>query len=569
MQDISTLYYGNLNSLEQGQYPLAAWIWGHRLRSGQHWMEYLLEFLNVLSGFEYQFGQGITNEGTVDIKYKRFERIGLRRFTFYDDQEKYTDSYDDEALRVLEQSIADFQKIQADDSDAIILAKSLLRSFSAVEEQRSWFAKSLFPAHDRLLFFEGAARKKSRNGNRSSIESIRENEDYDRLDKDLQFDRRNFFARGGELYYLILSAGTQDAPELRNRITQNLKKLLFENNALIGKLAQIIDELWLQLAHGDEAPSDEDLRKGSLGWIPINDKDFYRIVAEDVDGLLRSEIDSLEMLELLAHQICFHLALYIYRLAVDSNLTSNEELNRLSLLIDITSDRQQRVLNGMSQMIYQDYEARIDSRAKSYVDETINDFADQLAKSGRTGADFDELRHLVESRFGLKGLSKKKRDSFKKALGSKQDDFEQGKINWKQLLQAYKEATYQLLNDDFKKNFKPVHRKLTKSIGFVSPKKGPGAYYTLGDSLLKALTLAIVQSNQNPMTYDDFLACLYQRYGLVVGVSEARLSGLFDVRRINVEYYEQNRAALLQKMLHAGLAEEYSDATAMIVGTRE
>jgi len=48
--------YGHI---DREGYPLAAWIWGHRLRLGQHWMEYLLEFLNVLAGFDYELGQGV------------------------------------------------------------------------------------------------------------------------------------------------------------------------------------------------------------------------------------------------------------------------------------------------------------------------------------------------------------------------------------------------------------------------------------------------------------------------------------------------------------------------------
>ncbi|HOT91745.1 MAG TPA: hypothetical protein PLJ78_13625 [Anaerolineae bacterium] len=66
------------------------------------------------------------------------------------------------------------------------------------------------------------------------------------------------------------------------------------------------------------------------------------------------------------------------------------------------------------------------------------------------------------------------------------------------------------------------------------------------------------------MTYDEFLHRLYERYGLTVGVREAR-EGLLEQQRVNGEYFERNRAALLDKMKHAGLATEYSDATAVVI----
>jgi hypothetical protein len=108
-----------------------------------------------------------------------------------------------------------------------------------------------------------------------------------------------------------------------------------------------------------------------------------------------------------------------------------------------------------------------------------------------------------------------------------------------------------------------VHRKLAKSVGLVAPRKGPSARFVLGDNLLKALTVANLPPASG-MTYDDHLVRLYERYGLVVGPFEARESGLLERQRINVEYYERNRTALLEKMKYGGLAVEYSDATAVV-----
>ncbi len=82
---------------ETDEYPLADRIFGHRLFPGQGWMEYLLEFLNVLVGFDYRLGQGTHNEGGTE-GYRRNARYGLRRFVFYGENEKTKDPHDDVAL---------------------------------------------------------------------------------------------------------------------------------------------------------------------------------------------------------------------------------------------------------------------------------------------------------------------------------------------------------------------------------------------------------------------------------------------------------------------------------------
>jgi hypothetical protein len=103
-------------------------------------------------------------------------------------------------------------------------------------------------------------------------------------------------------------------------------------------------------------------------------------------------------------------------------------------------------------------------------------------------------------------------------------------------------------------------------VGFIAPKKGTNARFVLGDDLLKALVLANTPIN-GQMTFDEFLGQLYKNYGIVIGPEESIQSGLFNSHRINIEYYDRNRIALLDKMKYAGLVVEYSDATAMIAST--
>jgi hypothetical protein len=198
-------YYGQFNDTDPQ--AVAAHIWGHRLRTGQHWMEYMLEFLGVLSGFEYRLGQGL-DRPTDDPDYKRAysvpTRLGLRRFVFYDGREKTPDPRDKRAadlvrLRLREQ-MADNGGA---DEELVGQLRSLLRSFSAIDDARSWYAKSLFPVHEQLLLWE-ALRKGSTK--RRYVADVSRDTPAE-LDRGVEFFARNFFARGGELYYLMISAG--------------------------------------------------------------------------------------------------------------------------------------------------------------------------------------------------------------------------------------------------------------------------------------------------------------------------------------------------------------------------
>lgn len=539
---------------------LAAWIWGHRLRTGQHWMEYMLEFLNVLAGYDYTLGCGI-NQGEKgnesEARYKVFTRLGLRRFVFYDDKEKTPHPYDDRALQLLVSRLEESTTIKTVGSDTgpLDLSKALLRSLSAVEEQRSWYAKFLLPVHHNLLYWEAIRRGATKYETRGSI---KEDIDADELDYKVDFDRRNFFARGGELYYLIVSAGTREDMDCRQSIAKKLKHLLYHNNRAIGALADIIDRTWIQMS--DHTSDNGKEKRFQLGWIPITQAahKFYRMISEDLNTFLHANLDPLEKLDLLAHLISFHLTLYIYFHAnVDNSPSPSGTVIPITLLVDALGELGEPAIRRVSELLYQQQEARILHRAQEYVSEKIR---------SHSSADPYELDMEIRRIFRVQ-RSRQKPTKARILFDEKYEDLlsriERQEIDFAQFQDEYVIYLTGLLLDDFKKNFFGVHRKLAKSIVFVAPRKGTNARYVLGENLLKALVLANVQSPKE-ITYSNFLVRLHERYGLVIGPEEARLSGLHDSHHISIEYYDENRRALLEKMRYGGLAYEYSDATAMV-----
>ncbi|RMD78403.1 MAG: hypothetical protein D6823_05900, partial [Chloroflexi bacterium] len=327
--------YGNFNKGDG--YQPEVMVWGHRLRAGQHWMEYLLEFLSVLAGYGYQFGR------TDD--YRVPARLGLKRFVFYDEYEKTQDPRDRRAVDLLRQKLAKHVQANGHHPEAVLeQLRALLRSFSVIEANRSWFAKSLFPVHEELLLWEALRKGATKNVYRDQVDSL----PIEQLDAGIEFLPRNFFARGGELYYLMISAGTEQLPEQRQRIGHRLRELLVERNQTLGRFAQMVNAEWQALIGAEQVVKTEP------GWLPDPDCSLYRQCAEDVDHLLDNRLDALESLELLAHLIGFHIIIYIYHRAHPNH---NDHIHhtgqcldqcRPELLIDIPGDEDSRFIRQIS-----------------------------------------------------------------------------------------------------------------------------------------------------------------------------------------------------------------------------
>ena len=533
--------YGGTES--EGEFPLASWIWGHRLRDGQDWIEYLLEFLSVFVGFEHKLGKGIdSSQG-----YKVPKRLGLRRFVFYDDKEKTKHPLDTLALNHLIKSLR--SNVEPHDDESLEKVRVLLRSFSALEKSRSWYAKSLFPAHENLLMWEGLRKGATR---KLGME-VAEDTPLGRCDEEISFTQRNFFARGGELYYLFLSAGTTHSPQLRSSIEERLRILLKFPYESLGKVAATVEKSWAAVA-GE--PTVQTIR---LGWIPDADFRLYEHFAEDVNCLLHQEVDALELLYLLAHLICFHVTIHIYCNA-HLNATSSAQVpdQRLvgylpTLPLDFLNGIDGGVIRNVSATQFKLNEHRIEKRAQTYIKEMVEIWSEEPSSDTVS-------RHLdsrIKTHFRLGSKSQKMLDNVSAAV----EAFERHDISRSELTDAYANVVYEGLGDDFRRHFLPVHRSLSKSVGLVSPKTGPNARYTLSDNLLKTLVLCNLD---RPITFNDLLERLYRRYGFVVGPEAAKDSGLYEKQHVNIEYYAENQQALLEKLKYAGFATEYSDATAMI-----
>ncbi len=508
-------------------YPIEAYIWGHRLRDGQHWMEYLLEFLSVLAGYGYAFGK--TDEYTIP------KRLGLRRFVFYDEREKTQDARDKQATLLLKEALA--KKIDSATDKTIQQIQVLLRSFSVIENNRSWYAKSLFPVHENLLLWEALRKGSTQQTYRGNIKHLLPAE----LDRGIEFNARNFFARGGELYYLMISAGTQSDPDRRQRIAQRLRILLTERNQTLGELARLIDQTW-QEKTGDN----KNASASTPGWIPDPDCELYQQFAEDLDILLDNELDGIETLELLAHLIGFHIIVYIYYRALPPHK------RRPELLIDVPGDEESQIIRSLSANQLRLHEQWQIERVKRY----IKDWLENIEAQTTPEQFLTQVKEQASKEY-LESIRKKSRESFEDQM--QRIEQEQAQNSIEQLV----DVLYEHIGKNFRDHFIGVHRRLGRAIGLIAPSRGPQPRFVLGDNLLKTLTITALRPDQK-MTFGQFLETLHERYGIIVGPGEARQADFLKLHKTNEGVFARNRDRFLLRMKLAGLLTQYSDATAMV-----
>ncbi|GIV64520.1 hypothetical protein A6A03_17700 [Chloroflexus islandicus] len=537
--------YGNIDA--RGKYPPEVMVWGHRLREGQHWMEYLLEFLSVLAGYGYQFGR--TDE------YRVPARLGLKRFVFYDEYEKTQDPRDQKAVDLLRQELEKHVTANGHQPKAVLeQLRALLRSFSVIEANRSWFAKSLFPVHEELLLWEALRKGATKNVYQAQVDSLTSAQ----LDAGIEFLPRNFFARGGELYYLMISAGTEQSPEQRQRIGDRLRELLVERNQMLGRFAQMVNATWQSLIN------EEQVVKTEPGWLPDPDCSLYRQCAEDVEHLLDNRLDALESLELLAHLIGFHIIIYIYHRAHPNHNDhihhTGQCLNqcRPEILIDIPGDEDSRVIRQISASQLLRHEQWQSDRIRAW----FRSVATVMAQHTTAAVLVDALVDQAEQFVG--GVRKTARQAFQTHIAQFHQQALQLKNNTDAIIEHYSQMMYAVTEHNFRDHFLPIHRRLGRAIGLIAPQRGPQPRFVLGDTLLKTLTMTVVKPAEQAISFGEFLTRLYQRYGIIVGPGEARESGLLSRAGVNEGVFARNRERLLERLKFAGLATIYSDATAMV-----
>ena len=507
------------NKAETYSSKLSSKIWGHRFMSGQRGPEYVLEFLNVISGADYQLNQS---------RYRRNKSISLRKFIF----EGSKQGASRESVIVDPAKKEQLYRVLNGRENADVIREFFRNLEVPIVNQngkladRSWYAKTLYPLHESLLFFEVRVKGKS-----VGIE-------------------RNFFSRGGELYYLMISYGTKKCPERRRVIEEKFQELLTKN-APIQKIVKTIKRTLEEESSKDYGYLKDDgteRARNELPSLPVTEHVLFESFAEELEQLLKLDVDVYEMFKLLTSLICFQLLRYMYERATVSSKDT-------SLMFFDCLDGKNSQVQKLSSKTFLDNNVSIQEKFEEYFQE---EFEEQMQSEAFVSSNLDNWKKNPDEFFECMKL-KRLHASTKMAISQtlmKCQTYEDVRTK---LFQAVKA----IISDQLKKHQLNIIKVLVRDGGIGNYKAGSKYRYILSDDFLKNLVFVNVNPNET-IEFSKFLDILFRKYGIVIGEQQARESGLYEKSRLNISYFHKNEFALREKLKSNGLLVEYSDATAMI-----
>jgi hypothetical protein len=225
---------------------VSSMLFGNRFKADQTLYEYLIEFLLVFtSAKEADLKTGKNHFHSVFIE-RKFDywvepRMALRRFIFYDkarkngvikaDEEAYQ-----EMMKILLSKMDEIPKEQG--REYLESIQDLFHGYAVVIKKRFWGAQALLPVCPEFMLCGcDPSEKKRRN-------EVDWEYDKETVDTKFSFDKRNFLARGGELYYLHILQGLKKHPEKRDCLEKLLQDMVLVECKKISNMASFIQDTW-------------------------------------------------------------------------------------------------------------------------------------------------------------------------------------------------------------------------------------------------------------------------------------------------------------------------------------
>ena len=483
-------------------------IWGHRLYDEQLPHLAVLEFLGVLgSNAENPLRAAFTDK----VRYRPQRQIRLRGLLF---NNPYVESVREKAIPD-EDKWAQWEALFSEDAtqlgdgdmsylrqvfssfDDFAKAIELLRSSSfEARSNKRWSSKFVFPFGPDALY-----------------------EDL-RIDADggASNDRR-FFARSGELLYLMLCRAKR-GPELGDQLV----KRLFDRAAPMNRLVKALQ--------GDPQHAGD---HRDVGYLPHATHPRFDRLCDDWLAILSRDMPVYDALEHLIASAGLNLLLYFLECAK----TQSGDADPVEIICEIVSRERTKVrmLSGES---YQANQA-LSLRAVRVAVEGIrltDDWAKAAESDDPNGASASLLRAW-----------------FQWPPKEGEDDADSLNSSGEQLIRTLVEKA----ESRHEQHFGKIHAAWSRSIGLSSRRLSRRTRYAPNDRLLKTLVITMVDDR---MQFDEFLSEVRLRYGLVIGDLEG--ARLVKEKLVDQEALSENRGNLETRLVGLGLVRRLSDSCSFV-----
>jgi hypothetical protein len=484
-------------------------IWGHRLYDEQLPHLTVLEFLGVL-GSNLSNPLKLRDEDSGTFKFKPQRQIRLRGLLFNNpyvesiadgaapDEEKWRRWSDgfvqgatgngDVDVAYLRRSFASFD----DFAKAIELLRS--SSFESRSNKR-WSSKFVFPFGPDALYEDLAFDSKGKMSN----------------------DRR-FFARAGELLYLML-ARSKHGGELGDILSERL----FDREAPMNRLVRALQ--------GDPQYAD-DPRSG--GYLPEVTNPRFDQICEDWLSILAKDMPIYDALE---HLIAISgLNMLLYFLERAKKVAGDDD--PVEIICEIVSRERTKVraLSGDSYQFNQGLSAKA---VRAHV-EAIRLDAGWAAAASAEFPEADRVK-LMRERFQWPTVDGGVDDYTGKSPDTLVADLVESAL-----------ARHE-------QHIGKIHTTWSRAIGLSSRRHSRRTRYAPNDRLLKSIVVSIVDDR---MQFDEFLAEARRRYGLIIGDAEG--SRLLDAKLVDQNELSENRDNLETRLVGLGLVRRLSDSCSFV-----
>ena len=312
------------NNIPDEKYSLQSRLFGHRIKPSQTKYEYLIEFLQVAIATKTgNDGRGIISEEMFPIEnfpkgdffYSPETRIGLKRFIFFPKSKiDGKAEVDEDAYAACIKNIEN--KIDCDNTvkkkNGVSIIQNLLNGFSAVNQNRSWFDKSMLPICKEVILPEGMGVKKSRQKLEFDINSCD-------VDDKFEYKMYTFMCRGGEIYYLHLFNALLDYPEYKDIIEERLEDMI-TSFPQIKYLCDFVQDTWEDCYNAHNSTKKKVDKK--FGAIPDSFSQRNEFTVKELNNFLNSKLHPFEKIEIFANGILLQMMRMMY-LASSNDKESN------------------------------------------------------------------------------------------------------------------------------------------------------------------------------------------------------------------------------------------------------
>ena len=286
---------------------VSSMLFGNRFKSDQTLYEYMIEFLLVYSSAKSDNltdGKMSFHDTTIEKKLSYWvePRMALRRFVFYDKaRKKGTIKADEQAyqemIKLLKAKMDDMS--EEDRNEYLESIQDLFHGYAVVIKNRFWGAQALLPICPEFMMCGCDPSEKKRKA------AVKWDDDPITVDSKFSFDRRNFLARGGELYYLHLLQGLEGQPEKKNTLEYLLNDLVAVQCEKISKMASFVQETWEKGMGFDRDKLSQQL---NLSFIPENAyKECEVYSVDELINFLSCKMHPINRMEILAKGIMFQI----------------------------------------------------------------------------------------------------------------------------------------------------------------------------------------------------------------------------------------------------------------------